>query len=158
MLPIPPSTAAVNELRPNRKPRFQTVTLLYRIWTTPAAPASAPPMRNVIAIVRLTSTPIRPAVSGSCAVARIARPWRVLATNQVRTNSSGIVTRPTKTCDTVIVTLLIPKNDSRFVVGKMFSIVRWLDPAKMRPTFWRTKLIPIAVISGASLGAWRSGR
>ena len=49
-------------------------------------------MRNVIAIVRLMSTPIRPAASGSWAVARIALPCFVLPTNQLSANSSGIVT------------------------------------------------------------------
>ncbi len=49
-------------------------------------------------------------------------------------------------------------NDSRLVDGKMFSIVRWFEPAKMMPTFWSTKLIPIAEISGASFGECRSGR
>ena len=49
----------------------------------PAAPASIPPIRNVSEIVVLTLIPISRAASGSCAVARIALPWRVRLMNQV---------------------------------------------------------------------------
>ncbi len=49
-------------------------------WISPAAPASAPPMKNVSMIVRSTLIPIACAVSRSCAVARIALPQRVRVT------------------------------------------------------------------------------
>ena len=89
-------------------------------------------MRNVIAIVRLTSTPIRPAVSGSWAVARIARPWRVVRTNQVRTSSSGIVTIATKICWMLIVIPSMPKIDRQFQVPKMLSMLLLAGPARSR--------------------------
>ena len=44
---------------------------------TPAAPASAEPMKNVDAITRSTSMPIIAAASRSYEVARIALPMRV---------------------------------------------------------------------------------
>ena len=68
-----------------------------------------------------------------------------------------MVTAPTKTWLIVSSTLLIPMNESRLVVGKMFSIVRSFEPANTSPTFCRTKLMPMAVIRGASFGARRSG-
>jgi len=51
---------------------------------TPAAPASADPMKNVDAITRSTSIPIIDAASRSNDVARIALPIFVRATNSVR--------------------------------------------------------------------------
>ena len=83
MLPMPPSTAAVNALRPALKPRSKRTNPKYWPWNTPAAPASAPPIRNVIAIVWLRSTPISWAACWSWAVARIARPSRVRPTNSL---------------------------------------------------------------------------
>ena len=63
----------------------------YVTYSTPAAPASAPPSANVNAIVRLTSMPISRAASVSWAVARIALPWRVLRTTSTSASSTGMV-------------------------------------------------------------------
>ena len=81
MLPIPPRTAAVNAFRPALKPRLNWIAPKYRPGDHAAAPASADPMKNVIAIVRLMSTPISCAASRSWAVDRIACPSRVRQTN-----------------------------------------------------------------------------
>ena len=51
-----------------------------------------PPSRNVSEIVALTLMPISRAASGSWAVARMARPARVVLMNQVSANTSGIIT------------------------------------------------------------------
>ena len=56
----------------------------------PATAASAPAMKNVTEIVRLTLIPIIAEASGSWATARIALPWRVERTNHVRTTRTGI--------------------------------------------------------------------
>ena len=61
----------------------------------PPTPASAPAMRNVNEIVRLTSMPIIAAASLSWAVARIALPCRVYWTSHTSTISTGTVTRTT---------------------------------------------------------------
>ena len=71
----------MNALRPAWKPMLNTVMPKYRPWTTPAAPASAEPMKNVRAIVRLMFTPISWAASRSIAVERIARPVLVRGMN-----------------------------------------------------------------------------
>ena len=39
----------------------------------------------------------------------------------------------------------------------MLSMLLLAGPPTSRAMFWRTKLMPIAEISGASLGAFRSG-
>ena len=56
---------------------------------TPAAPASAEPMKKVDTITRSTSIPIIDAASRSYAVARIALPSRVRATSSVRPTISA---------------------------------------------------------------------
>ena len=52
-------------------------TIAYRM---PAAPASRPPMANVVTMIRSTSMPISAAVSLSSLTARMARPVRVRST------------------------------------------------------------------------------
>ena len=42
--------------------------------------------------------------------------------------------------------------------GKIWGAARSPEPARTRATFWRMNETPIAVISGASRGAFRSGR
>src|SRR5919108_409960 len=79
--PIPPRTAAVNALMPGRKPIFHCDRPKAMPKRRPAAPASSPPMKNVTVTMRSMFTPMRAAASGSCAVARSARPVRVRRTN-----------------------------------------------------------------------------
>ena len=62
---------------------------------TPAAPASAEPMKNVTTMTRSTSIPIIAAASRSKAVARIALPSRVRATSSVSATISAIAVRIT---------------------------------------------------------------
>ena len=97
MLPMPPRTAAVNALRPAWKPMLNTVTPKYRPWTTPAAPASAEPMKNTRAIVELMFTPMIWAASRSIAVERIARPvfvrWMNSCSAVIRTSERTITNR-----------------------------------------------------------------
>ena len=47
MLPMPPTTAAVNAFRPARKPIVAEIWLNARPDMTPATPAIAEPMKNV---------------------------------------------------------------------------------------------------------------
>ena len=77
---MPPSTAAVNAIRPSWKPVSYRLVPIAWMYSTPAAPASAPPRAKVNEIVRLTLMPISRAASWSWAVARIALPCRVLVT------------------------------------------------------------------------------
>ena len=101
---------------------------------------------------------MRPAVSGSWAVARIALPCFVLATNQDMPIKSGTVTTATKTCRNESSTVLTPMYDRRFTDGRTLSMLLLAGPAMSRAMFWRTKLMPIAEMSGASFGALRNGR
>ena len=68
----------------------------YRPWTTPAAPASAEPMKKVSAIVRLMSTPISWAASRSCAVDAHRPPDARPADEQLQRDHQR---RPTTTID-----------------------------------------------------------
>ncbi len=92
MLPIPPITAAVKPFSPALKP-ISGEASARRANITPAAPASAEPMMNVITITRSTSMPIIDAASRSYEVARIALPICVLFTSSVsaiiRTNAES---------------------------------------------------------------------
>ncbi len=85
-------------------------------------------------------------------------PWRVLLTNQRSAISSGIVTIATKTCSTLMVTVSIPTYDSTLTLGRMASTPSLAGPKMSSAMFWRTKLMPIAEMSGASFGALRRGR
>ena len=100
--------------------------------------------------------PIRRAASGSCALARIALPMRVRVMNHVSAMISGTVT-PTASRSARRMTT--PAT----VTTVLFSLIRSLTdagepPSHSRPTFCRMKEKPTAVISGASLGAFLSGR
>ena len=112
-------------------------------------------MKNVRAIVRLMSTPISCAASRSCAVDRIARPRRVRLTN-----SWSAIIRDT---DTVITKMLTsPMLTSPIwilaVGGITCGVLIGDGPYRIWMKFWRMNETPIAVISGASRGALRSGR
>ena len=63
---------------------------------SPAAPASAPPMKKVRMIVFSTSIPIASAVSLSWAVARIALPQRVRVTKYWSATIRGMVVARTR--------------------------------------------------------------
>ena len=83
MFPIPPTTAAVNALSPAKNPIVWLTFWKISPFITPAAPASAEPMKKVATITRSTSMPIIAAPSRSNAVARIAFPSRVRPTKSV---------------------------------------------------------------------------
>ena len=65
MLPMPPTTAAVKPLSPATKPMKWYTRWNTSPTMTPAAPASAEPMKNVTTITRSTSMPIIAAASRS---------------------------------------------------------------------------------------------
>ena len=67
-------TAPVNALRPATNPISWNTRLKTRPAITPAIPASTPPTKKAIMIVRSTSTPIISAASRSYETARIDRP------------------------------------------------------------------------------------
>ena len=125
VLPMPPRTAAVNALRPAWKPSSKRATPYWRPLTTPAAPASAEPIRNVIAIVRLMFTPIRAAASRSAAVARIERPRRVRPMNSCRATIRTIATAMMNRLRTGIFAPAISTNQ---VSGKIFGEFVWNGP------------------------------
>ena len=81
MLPMPPTTAAVNALSPARKPIVLEIVLNSSPDMTPATPAITEPMKNVSAIVRLTLMPSISAASRSEATARIDLPSVVRSTS-----------------------------------------------------------------------------
>jgi hypothetical protein len=122
----------------------------------PAAPAIMPPIRKVSEIVTSTLIPSSFAASGSCAVARMAFPSRLRATNAVRMSSSGIVAPSARMSPRVIVT--VPNVKTGVCDSIRSSTPNGLPPSHSSPTFWRMNEKPIAVINGASLGAFRSGR
>ena len=76
-------------------------------------------------------------------------------TNHTSASSSGTVTATAKTSECSIATSKIGKYSFCEPIrsGDASGVGR-----HSRPTFWRMKLMPIAVISGASFGALRSGR
>ena len=107
-------------------------------------------------IVRLTLMPIIAAASLSWATARIALPDLVRCTSQTSASSVGIVT--TKTISWFHVMDASPM-EKILLFGRMSSrIETGAGPFQTRPTVWRMNETPIAVISGASRGALRSGR
>ena len=121
---------------------------------TPADPASAAAMKNVIAIVWLMSTPISSAASRSWAVERIARPSRVRLTN----SWSAIISTTATTTMKMFRTPMLPPRRSSLTRGKIWGTLRGDDEKIAWMMFWRMNDTPIAVISGARRGAWRSGR
>ena len=88
-LPMPPRTAAVNALMPMMKPMSNFVMSNWMVNSRAATPAIAPPSTKTSMITRSWLTPIREAVSGSCATARTPRPRRLLFTN---VSSATIIT------------------------------------------------------------------
>jgi hypothetical protein len=78
----------------------------------------------------------------------------------VRIRRSGIVTAATNSCLNESSTgVSKPKIVvSTFVFGMTFPKPRLAGPFQSSPMFWRMKLMPIAEMSGASLGALRRGR
>ena len=114
-----------------------------------------PPSRKVSEIVVSTLMPISRAASGSCAVARIALPRRLRLMKVVSRKTSGIVTAIASRSPCVIV----DAADLDEHVGLVDEVrdARRRAPSHSRPTFCRMKEKPTAVISGASLGALRSG-
>ena len=98
-----------------------------------------------------------PDASRSWAVARIALPWRVLPTNQRKPSSSGIVTA--RTTSSSIPNHAAPLGKNRMSVrGRTGSTAFCDGPSSIRPTFWSTNDMPIALMRGANRGALRSGR
>ena len=83
MLPMPPTTAAVNALSPARKPIVSEIDWNSSPDITPAKPASTDPMKNVSAIVRSTLIPSISAASRSDATARIDLPSVVRSTSRI---------------------------------------------------------------------------
>ena len=71
---------------------------------TPATAASAEPMMKVAAMILLVSTPIRLATLWFSAVARIARPRRVLLTSSTRATISVADTARIEICTGVMKT------------------------------------------------------
>ena len=126
----------------------------YRPWMTPAGPASAAAMKNVIAIVWLMSTPMSSAASRSWAVERIARPSRVRLTNSWSATISAIAMTTMK----MFRTPMLPPRMSSLTRGKIWGTLRGDDEKSTWMMFWRMNDTPIAVISGARRGAWRRGR
>ena len=96
------------------------------------------------------------AASGSWAVARIALPARVEPMNQVVANTSGIITAKATRYPRKIGTP--PMVNTARCAPMRSATDCGLPPRQSRPTFCRMKENPTAVISGASLGAFRSGR
>ncbi len=82
MLPIPPSTAAVKALMPGKNPLKKLMVGKTSVHSAPATPAMAPPTAKTLTMVLSTLMPIRAAVSGSSATARIARPVLVFSTKK----------------------------------------------------------------------------
>ena len=76
--------------------------------------------------------------------------------NAVMAISSGMVTPTASTSPLVISTP--PIVNSSFCESIRSGMPSCEPPSHSRPTFWRMNEKPTAVISGASLGALRSGR
>src|SRR6056297_393125 len=93
-LPMPPITAAANALMPGRIPITAGWLRLPKLrpQSTPPAAASIEPRRKVVAMTRLTFTPIICATSASCAEARIALPSLVRVTKSVSATTRTAVT------------------------------------------------------------------
>jgi hypothetical protein len=155
MLPIPPTTAAVNPFNPAMKPMKWKICVKTSPNITPAAPASAEPMKKVDAITRSASIPIIIAASRSYAVARIAFPSRERRTKTVRT----IISRsaPAITKIRVAETNTVPSWTPPGLI-RPNGYERNCEPSSSSALFWRKNDTPSALISGAIRGASRSGR
>ena len=111
-------------------------------------------MKNVSAIVLLMFTPMSWAASRSMAVERIARPRVVRATNADRASISTSERTITNRLRSLITIGPIVSGSFDRTWGTV--TIELLMVTKMM--FWRMKLTPMAVISGARRGALRSGR
>src|SRR3954471_24831654 len=100
----------------------------YSAYNSPATPASAPAIRNVNEIVRFTLMPIIAAASWSCAVARIALPWRVFWTSQMRRNRIGNVVTATIRLDQ---RYALPPIVNTAPVGRMFGTDTGAGPRRL---------------------------
>ena len=71
----------------------------FSVYSRAAAPASRPPMRNVVMMMRSRETPISVAVVGSCATARMPRPNFVrliaMSVSRAKTNADTMITSVT---------------------------------------------------------------
>ncbi len=104
--------------------------------------------------MRFTSTPIRPAICGFCAVARIAVPSFVRYTSVARPAISR-----THMTMIVICTLVIVAPPTWYIsVLTICGYARGLRLQIIIAKCCRMIEMPIAVMSGASRGAPRSGR
>ena len=83
---------------------------------TPATPASSAPMANVMTMIRSVSIPMRRAVSGSCDVARIALPVRLVRMNVCR---PSIRVMATTTRKRLVRATAIPAPSSMFAPSMM---------------------------------------
>src|SRR5690606_1361687 len=93
MLPIPPSTAAVNALMPARKPMKGLSLPMASAMSTPPTAASMAPTTKVKEMILLVSMPNRLAMRRSCEQAREARPRRECLMYMCNMNISTTVTR-----------------------------------------------------------------
>ncbi|KEA43050.1 hypothetical protein CR64_04000 [Pseudomonas aeruginosa] len=98
MLPMPPSTAAVNALIPARKPIPGLITPYCMPSSTAATAARAAPMTKVRAMMLLLLIPSRLVIFRSSAQARQARPRREREMNRVRPNITRKVTTKIRIC------------------------------------------------------------
>ncbi len=155
MLPMPPSTAAVKALMPGRKPMVWLTWLKISVYRMPAAPASTPPMAKVMTMTRSTLMPIMAATSLFSLTARMARPVRVRSTKR----NSATMRATAATVTTALPTgTLTPKM--LYEPWKTEKVGYACTPAPYRPrkVYCRKRDAPMAVMSGTSRGALRSGR
>ena len=151
---MPPNTAAVKALRPGRKPIVCCTVPRFAAYITPASAASTAPITNVKEITWSGFTPISAAAFGFSAVARMARPMRVLFTRNISPTSVTTVSTRIRIC-TVLMTappMLYSLASSR--IGNGFGLGFQMIMASV----CSSSDTPIAVISGARRGALRSGR
>ena len=85
--------------------------------------------------------------AGRTLTVELQRPDGTRETYRMRTR-----TRPGFVKDGLVGPIFVPRGSSPF------SRFTGAEPFHTRPTFWRMNETPIAVISGASRGAWRRGR
>ena len=110
---------------------------------------------NVKEIVVSTLIPISRAACGSWAVARMARPMRERLMKLTSRTTSGAVTSSASRSPWVTGTPRIVNAMSWDPIRS--GTPRCDPPSHSRPMFCRMKEKPIAVINGASFGAFRNG-
>ncbi len=120
----------------------------------PATAASAEPMTKVREITELTLTPIRPATSGFCEVARIARPSRVRCTSHSSPTMMSAASTTIKSCSSFTVAPAKSCGAAGSSVGKEW----YWRPHTSIAAFCSTMDMPIAVMRAARRGACRNGR